>query len=269
MIISVNELAKSIKNNILKITKENKIKLVSVALEPDKATLAYLNSQKKLSKSLNVDFELIKTKSKDELIKTIKMLNEDKNVNGIFLAQPLSFDPYEISVYIDYKKDVEGITPFNLGNLIYEKSLVKPCTADSVVRILQNFTNVDGKTVSVIGRSIIVGKPVSIMLAGKENNATVTICHSHTKNLKEIILNSDIVVAAVGHPNFIKKDMVKKNSIIIDVGINVVKGELVGDVEKSVQEIAYVTEVPGGVGEITSLILLENLTKLYSIQNQL
>jgi methylenetetrahydrofolate dehydrogenase (NADP+)/methenyltetrahydrofolate cyclohydrolase len=261
MIIPVDELAKSINNNILKITKENKIKLVSVALEPDKATLAYLNSQRRLSKKLHIDYEIIKTNSKEELIKTIKKLNNDESVNGIFLSQPLPFDSHEVSIYIDPKKDVEGITPFNLGNLIYGKSIFKPCTADSVVRILNDFTDVDGKKVAVIGRSVIVGMPVSVMLANKENNATVTICHSHTKNIKEITLNSDIIVAAVGRPGFITKDMVKENSILIDVGINVVNGKIVGDVEKSVQDIAYVTEVPGGVGEITSLILFENLTK--------
>ncbi|KAF2956214.1 bifunctional 5,10-methylenetetrahydrofolate dehydrogenase/5,10-methenyltetrahydrofolate cyclohydrolase [Marinitoga sp. 38H-ov] len=266
MIISVDTLSNKIKEKILKISKKHNLKLVSVALEPDKATLAYLNSQKKMSKNLNIEYEIIKTNSKKKLIESILELNKDKKVNGIFLSQPLPFDTYEISLLIDPKKDVEGITPYNLGKLIYGKSFVKPCTADSIIRILQSFTNLDGKKVSVIGRSVIVGMPVSIMLSNKENNATVTICHSHTKNIKEITLNSDIIVSAVGHPNFITKDMIRKNSIIIDVGINVVNGEIIGDVEKSVQDIAFITEVPGGVGEITSLILFENLTKLFFIQ---
>ncbi|WGS64392.1 bifunctional 5,10-methylenetetrahydrofolate dehydrogenase/5,10-methenyltetrahydrofolate cyclohydrolase [Marinitoga aeolica] len=261
MIISIDSLAEKIRNNIINISTKHKLKLVSVALEPDKATLAYLNSQRNLSKKLNINYEIIKTNSKEELIETIKKLNDNRNVNGIFLSQPLPFDSHEVSIYIDPKKDVEGITPHNLGNLIYGKSIFKPCTADSVVRILNNFTEIDGKRVAVIGRSVIVGMPVSVMLASKENNATVTICHSHTKNIKEITLNSDIIVAAVGHPEFITKDMVRENSIIIDVGINVVNGKIVGDVEKSVRDIAHVTEVPGGVGEITSLILFENLTK--------
>ncbi|KLO21477.1 methenyltetrahydrofolate cyclohydrolase [Marinitoga sp. 1197] len=260
MIIKVDKLAKEIKNNIIT-TKNKNLKLVSVALDPDSATLAYLRSQEKLSRKLNINHELKIVSSKVELIKAIKILNNDESVNGIFLSQPLPFEPYEVLQYIDPKKDIEGITPYNLGNLIYGKSYFKPCTADSVVRILNNFTNLDGKNVTIIGRSVIVGLPVSIMLSNKENNATVTICHSHTKDLKAITLNSDIIVVATGIPKFLKKDMVRENSIIIDVGINVKNGYIVGDVEPDVKNIAYVTEVPGGVGEITSLILFENLTK--------
>lgn len=261
MIIEIDELAENIRNNILAKTKINKYKLVSVALDPDKSTIAYLNSQKNLSKKLNVEYDLILTKNKHDLIEIIKKLNNDETVNGIFLAQPLPFDPYEVIPYIDPKKDIEGITPYNLGNLIYGKSYFLPCTADSAIRILNSFTNPDGKSATVIGRSVIVGIPVSVLLSNKENNATVTICHSHTKNLKNITLNADIIIVAAGTPDLIKKDMVKKESIVIDVGINVQNGHIVGDVAKDVKEIAYVTEVPGGVGEITSLILFENLTK--------
>ncbi|WP_129409704.1 bifunctional 5,10-methylenetetrahydrofolate dehydrogenase/5,10-methenyltetrahydrofolate cyclohydrolase [Marinitoga lauensis] len=230
-------------------------------MNPDKATKAYLNSQKKLSKKLNIEYELITSKTEKELMDIILKLNKDESVNGIFLAQPLPFDSHKIISYINPKKDIEGITPFNLGNLIYNKSYFLPCTADSIVRILNSFTKLDGKNVAVIGRSVIVGIPVSILLSNKENNATVTICHSHTKNLKDITINSDIVVVAAGVPELLKKDMVKPDSIIIDVGINVENGHIIGDVAEEVKEIAYVTEVPGGVGEITSLILFENLTK--------
>ncbi|SHE65031.1 methylenetetrahydrofolate dehydrogenase (NADP+) / methenyltetrahydrofolate cyclohydrolase [Marinitoga hydrogenitolerans DSM 16785] len=261
MIINIDNLAKKITENILKTSTKHKIKLTSVALNPEKPTLAYLNSQRKLAKKLHIDFDLIKLSSKNELLETIHILNNKNDVHGIFLAQPLPFDPFEIISKINPKKDIEGITPFNLGNLLYEKSYFKPCTADSVERILNDFTTLDGKKVTVIGRSVIVGRPVSILLSNSKNNATVTICHSHTKDLKEITLNSDIIVSAVGKADFITKEMVKKNTIIIDVGINFKNGELTGDVSPDVKEIAYVTEVPGGVGEITSLILFENLTK--------
>ncbi|AEX86396.1 hypothetical protein XO10_09960 [Marinitoga sp. 1135] len=268
MIIDIEPLAESIRNKISEFTKNHEVTLASISCNPDPATKAYLKSQKRLSKKFRINYISIETKNKEEMIKSLKNLSQDNNIDGIFIAQPLPFDIKEIIEYLNPQKDVEGIHPYNLGNLIYGNAYFKPCTADSVVRIINHFTNPDGKKITVIGRSVIVGTPVSIMLSGHENNATVSICHSHTKNIEEYTKKSDIIVSAVGKPAFITKDLVNEKSVVIDVGINVVNDEIVGDVDKNLYDYIYVTEVPGGVGEITSLILLENTIKAYKLKRR-
>jgi methylenetetrahydrofolate dehydrogenase (NADP+)/methenyltetrahydrofolate cyclohydrolase len=162
---------------------------------------------------------------------------------------------------VDPEKDIEGRNPLNMGYLIYGKEDFAPCTATAVVRILTSVTSVTGKQVVIIGRSTTVGQPVAIMLLRRDRSATVTVCHSKTRDIPSITKKADIIIVAVGKAGFLKKDMIKEGAIVIDVGINILDGKIAGDVEQSVQEIAYLTPVPGGVGLVTTSILMNRVAK--------
>ncbi|HBU00362.1 MAG TPA: bifunctional 5,10-methylene-tetrahydrofolate dehydrogenase/5,10-methylene-tetrahydrofolate cyclohydrolase [Thermotoga naphthophila] len=237
-------------------------KLVSVACTDDPSALSYLKSQRKKAEKLGIAFEILNV-SPEEIVSTLKKLGSDESVNGVFVARPFppSFDEKEILSSVPVEKDVEGVNPANLGLLLYDEEIFPPCTAEAAVRILERETNLSGKRVTVVGRSVTVGKPLALMLLKKGRDATVTVCHSRTVNLEEITKNSDIVVVAVGRANFLKKNMVKEGAIVIDVGINYVDGKLQGDVDPSVEEIARVTPVPGGVGQVTTVLLFEHVVR--------
>ena len=237
-------------------------KLVSITSKPDYSTLSYLESQRKKSKKLGIEFEIMEVPP-ERLLKIVEEVSLDENVHGIFVARPLpeGIDEFEVLSRIDPSKDVEGVTPHNLGLLIYGKEIFPPCTAESVVRILENETDISGKRVVVIGRSVTVGKPVAIMLLKKGRDATVTVCHSRTENLFDITKRSDILVVAVGKAFFIKPEHVKEGTIVVDVGINFVDGKIAGDVDSEVEKIARLTPVPGGVGRITTTLLMEHVVR--------
>jgi methylenetetrahydrofolate dehydrogenase (NADP+)/methenyltetrahydrofolate cyclohydrolase len=264
MLIDVNPLADSLKEKI-----NNKInflgitpKLVAVTYKPDASTVSYLKSQQKTAKKFNIDYEILELNSPENVSKVLHELSNDVNTHGIFLTHPLpEIDEMEALNLINPNKDVEGRHPYNLGMLIYGKEIFAPCTAEAVVKILEDITEITGKNVVIIGRSSTVGKPLSIMLLRKDRSATVTVCHTKTKNLKALTKNADIVVAAAGKANLVSKDMIKENSIVIDVGINVIDNKIVGDVSNDVSEIANLTPVPGGVGKITTILLMGNVVK--------
>jgi len=237
-------------------------RLVSITSKPDYSTLSYLESQRKKSKKLGIEFEIMEVPP-ERLLKIVEEVSLDENVHGIFVARPLpeGIDEFEVLSRIDPSKDVEGVTPHNLGLLIYGKEIFPPCTAESVVRILENETDISGKRVVVIGRSVTVGKPVAIMLLKKGRDATVTVCHSRTENLFDITKRSDILVVAVGKAFFIKPEHVKEGTIVVDVGINFVDGKIAGDVDSEVEKIARLTPVPGGVGRITTTLLMEHVVR--------
>ena len=208
-----------------------------------------------------------------DLIKLIHELNENKDVNGILVQLPLykHLDEQGIIELINPKKDVDGFHPINVGKL---NCNLKPyaicCTPKGIIKLLKEYNiNLVGKNVVVIGRSNIVGKPTATLLTNE--NATVTLAHSKTKNLKEITKNADIIVSATGCAKLIKADMIKKGAVVIDVGISKqINGKLVGDVDfENVKNIAsHITPVPGGVGPMTIACLMENTYELYKIQNQ-
>lgn len=268
MLIDVNPLADSLKEKI-----NNKInflgitpKLVAVTYKPDASTVSYLKSQQKTAKKFNIDYEILELNSPENVSKVLHELSNDVNTHGIFLTHPLpEIDEMEALNLINPNKDVEGRHPYNLGMLIYGKEIFAPCTAEAVVKILEDITEITGKNVVIIGRSSTVGKPLSIMLLRKDRSATVTVCHTKTKNLKALTKNADIVVAAAGKANLVSKDMIKENSIVIDVGINVIDNKIVGDVSNDVSEIANLTPVPGGVGKITTILLMGNVVKAAEI----
>ena len=204
---------------------------------------------------------LEETCTQEELEKTVVSLNEDASVHGILVQLPLPrhLDEARVLRLIDPDKDVDGFHAMNSGRLMNGQPGFVPCTPLGVMKLLESY-GVDpcGKHAVVIGRSNIVGKPMAMLLLAA--NATVTVCHSRTQNLKEITRQADILVAAVGRANFVTADMVKPGAVVIDVGINRVDGKIVGDVDyEAVSEVAgYITPVPGGVGQMTIAMLLAN-----------
>lgn len=196
----------------------------------------------------------------EELIAFIQKLNADPNIHGILVQLPLPeyLDEKKILAAISPRKDVDGLTPVNYGNFLKGDETVAPCTPKGVVRILEaQKTRIAGTHAVVVGRSNIAGKPIAIMLLKRD--ATVTICHSKTRNLAQYTKKADILIAAAGKAGLIKKGMVKKGAAVIDVGINRKGTKVLGDVEPEVEKVAkYLTPVPGGVGPMTIAMLLEN-----------
>ncbi len=206
--------------------------------------------------------ELPESTTQEQLLKKVSECNADKNVHGLLVQLPLPKHIDEKSVInaIDPAKDVDGFTPINVGKMVIGEQCFLPCTPAGCIQMLKS-TGVDiaGQNAVVIGRSNIVGKPVSLLLCAE--NATVTICHSKTKNLKQICANADILVAAIGRAKFVTGDMVKQGAIVIDVGINRDEnGKLCGDVdfESASLKASYITPVPGGVGLMTRAMLMQN-----------
>jgi methylenetetrahydrofolate dehydrogenase (NADP+) / methenyltetrahydrofolate cyclohydrolase len=236
----------------------------------DPASQVYVASKEKACKQVGFYSEkivLAKDITQDKLLAEIKKLNDNPKVHAILVQLPLPkhLDEKTVIDNIDPQKDVDVFHPYNVGELCLKKRLPKlnnllaPCTPKGVMRMLEEYKiNLDGKKAVVIGRSNLVGKPIALMLLA--SNATVEICHSQTKNLAKTISQADIVIAAIGQANFLKKNMVKKGAIVIDVGINRTDKGLTGDVDfTEVEKIAgYITPVPGGVGPMTIASLLEN-----------
>ena len=212
--------------------------------------------------------------SHEDVIGLIKKLNQDENIDGILVQLPLPdhLDPAVILQYITPEKDVDGLHSVNLGKLMRRELGLRSCTPAGVMRLLQEYNiPLEGKQAVVVGRSILVGKPLALMLL--EVNATVTIAHSHSENLPTIAKNADILIAAVGRPEFITAEMVKSGAVVVDVGINRIadpggRSRLVGDVDfASVHKVAdFVTPVPGGVGPMTVAMLLQNTVASYQLR---
>uniref|UniRef100_A0A7C3RLQ3 Bifunctional protein FolD n=1 Tax=Dictyoglomus thermophilum TaxID=14 RepID=A0A7C3RLQ3_DICTH len=228
---------------------------------------AYANSIEKIFKKFGIkinNINLDENISIDNFINEINLLGINKDIHGILLLRPLSQNLEKLKAfqYIPPSKDVEGITYENLGKLMAGEDTFFPCTPQAVIELL-DFYNIpiEGKNVVVVGRSISVGRPLSLLLL--QRNATVTICHSKTIDLKFYTKMADILMVAVGKPGIITDDMVKENGIVIDIGTNVLDGKLVGDVDfESVKnKVEAITPVPGGVGVITTRILALNLLK--------
>ena len=272
---------KKISKEILEDLKEKTAKLdkkpglAVILANDDHSSKIYVASKEKHSLYLGYKssvYRFDKSITQGNLIKLIHELNENPDINGILVQLPLydHLNAQEIIEVINPKKDVDGFHPVNVGKL---NSNLNPyavcCTPKGIVKLLKAYKiNLVGKNVVVIGRSNIVGKPTATLLSNE--NATVTLAHSKTKNLKDITKNADIIVSATGHAGLIKANMVKKGAIVIDVGINKqLNGKLIGDVEfDKVKNIAgYITPVPGGVGPMTIACLMENTYELYLKQN--
>ena len=263
-----DELKKNLSKRIKKI--KEKLTLTVISVGDDEASKIYIKNKIKECQSVNIEcnhlhFENITT---NKLVKIIKKLNKDSSVTSILVQLPLpkNIDENIIINTIDYKKDVDGLTDINIAKLYSNKKGIIPCTAKGIIDLLEfNKINIEEKNVTIIGRSNLVGKPLAVSLLNK--NATVTLCHSKTKNLKIHTKSADIIIVAVGKPGLINQKMVSKDTIIIDVGINRINGKICGDADKSVyKKCKAVTPVPGGVGPMTVYEVLSNTLECYKLQ---
>ena len=249
--------------------------LAVIIVGEDPASKVYVANKKKACEALGIisrEYALPENTTEEELLELINSLNNDKAVNGILCQLPLPrhLDEKLIINTILPEKDVDAFHPSNVGKIMIGDYDFVPCTPAGVMEMLnQEGIEVEGKTCVVIGRSNIVGKPMGMLLLHK--NGTVTICHSRTKNLKEICASADILVAAVGRAKFVTADMVKDGAVVIDVGMNRVDGKLCGDVdfEAVKDKCAAITPVPGGVGPMTIAMLMQNTLTAALKQNNI
>ena len=247
--------------------------LAVVLVGENPASVSYVTGKRKaLAEAGMADksVELPENTSEEDLLKLIDELNRDDSVHGILVQLPLPkhINEDKVIMAISPEKDVDGFHPVNVGNLVIGKKAFLPCTPHGIIVLLERMgIETSGKHAVVIGRSNIVGKPVSLLLARKETNCTVTICHTGTKNMAEITRQADILIAASGHPHTVTADMVKDGAVIIDVGVNRIPDStkksgfrLIGDCdfEDLKEKASYITPVPGGVGPMTIAMLMYN-----------
>lgn len=278
-LIDGKELAKNIRQELKKENdklKEKGInaKLAVILVGDDSASKVYIKNKSKACNDVGIEYEEILLDSNttmEELLQVIENLNKRDDINGILLQSPIpnGLDIQKAFEKIDYRKDVDGFNPVNVGKLTIGQDGFIPCTPYGIIKMLESYNiPIEGKNAVVIGRSNIVGKPLSQCLLRK--HATVTICHSRTKNIKDITKSADILISAVGKLNMVRSDMVKDGAVVIDVGMNRNEnGKLAGDVDfENVKEKAsYITPVPGGVGPMTIAMLMNNVVKATKLQN--
>ena len=272
-IIDGKAIAKEIKDGVAVKVEELKAKgiepgLAVIIVGEDPASKVYVRNKARACKECGIKSQVIRLPeetTQEELIEVIHGINADDSVHGLLVQLPLPRHISEKAVLaeIDWHKDVDGFHLMNAGALLTGQATVQPCTPAGCIELLKRSNvKLDGANAVVIGRSNIVGKPMALLLL--QNNCTVTVCHSHTKNLKEIVAAADVVVAAIGKPRFVTADMIKEGAAVIDVGINRLEdGSLCGDVdfEGAAEKAACITPVPGGVGPMTIAMLMENTLK--------
>ena len=243
--------------------------LATVLVGDDPASAVYVRNKNKICGELgfqSFEQKLSADTSEEKLLQLVGKLNSNKDVHGILVQLPLpdQIDSEKILQAINPKKDVDGFHPVNVGKLVVGNALLTPCTPTGIIALLDRYDiEISGKHAVIIGRSNIVGKPVSMLLLHR--NATITICHSRTQNLEEVTRSADILVAAVGRANFVTDEMVSEGTVVIDVGINRVDGKLTGDVDFQPvsKKASHITPVPGGVGPMTIALLMENTLKAF------
>ncbi len=272
MIMNGKELSLKIKENLKKEVEklEPKPSLVVIQVGEDPASSIYVNSKAKLAREIGYEFEHAKfdeNVSEEELIQKIEYINSSDSINGVIVQLPIPkhLDANKIINKINPTKDIDGLTELNAGKLLTSKASLVSCTPKGIITLLKEY-NVpfEGKHVVIVGRSNLVGKPL-IGLCLNEN-ATVTVCHSKTKDLAKVTKKADILIVAVGKAKLITADYVRKGAVVVDVGINRVDGKLYGDVDfESVSKKAkLITPVPGGVGPMTTISLMENVLVSYN-----
>lgn len=277
-IIDGKSIAQSIREEIKIKTEALKTKgitpcLAVILVGSNPASVSYVTGKQKALAEVGMNdrsVRLPESTTEQELISLIQELNADKSVHGILVQLPLPqhIDEEKIILAIDPAKDVDGFHPVNVGNLVIGKKSFLPCTPHGIIVLLKRMNiETDGKSAVIIGRSNIVGKPAALLLARKDLNATVTICHSGTKNIADITRRADILIAAAGRTNIVTADMVKEGAAVIDVGVNRIPDaskksgfRLAGDVdfENVKEKAAFITPVPGGVGPMTIAMLMAN-----------
>lgn len=263
-------LANSIKTKLKKKLEEIKNNyqivpcLAVIQVGENEASRIYTNQQKKMCEKMSIEYNLYELKkeiSQEDLIKFIYTLNENKKVNGIIVQLPLPshINNYLIKESIAFYKDVEGLHPQNIGMMLLGRPKIITCTALSAFELIKSTgVNLYGKEAVIIGHSDIVGKPVGLLLLNEFS--TLTICHIATTDISMHIKRADILVVSVGKPNLVKGEWIKPGAIVIDVGINRVRDQIIGDVEFEIakEKASFITPVPGGVGPLTVVMLMKN-----------
>ncbi len=261
----VVKMEEKISNEIRKI---DDFRLEVLIVGSDEASNKYLNAKVKLCEKLGIKINVTKLDesiSQEELVSKVRKISNN-GCAGFILENPLpkKFNKTSVLDAINPKVDMDCLTSYNQGKLFTKDAIVYPATAKAV-EVMLDYYNIDiqSKNVVILGRSIVVGRPLSMLMLNRD--ATVTVAHSKTNNLYDITKNADILISAIGVPNFVKKDMVKKDAVIIDVGINVVDGKIVGDCDyKNLENfVDSITPVPGGVGVITNRVLIMNVIELF------
>lgn len=260
-----------LKNEVLKL--DRPLGLTVIQVGDDSASNIYVKQKSKMANNLEFNFNHIKLEenvTEEEVLKIINSLNRDNCVDGILVQMPLPehLNSRIIQNTISPLKDVDGLTDINMGMLVHKKNCLVPCTPLGVMELLKYYNiDVAGKNVVIVGRSDLVGRPMAEVMINSD--ATVTLCHSKTNNLKDITKNADILVVAVGKAKLITSDMVKDGVVVVDVGINRLEdGSLCGDVDFDgvSSKCSYITPVPGGVGQMTVLELGYNTYKAYLLR---
>lgn len=260
------EIKDEVREEVAALKEEGKeIALAVIQVGADPASSVYVRNKKRACEYTGIEsvsYELPESTTQEELLDIIRKCNEDSKINGILVQLPLPdhMNEDEVLLAIDPKKDVDGFHPVSVGNMVIGEDGFLPCTPAGVIQLLKRSgVEIEGKECVVLGRSNIVGKPMSILLL--RENGTVTICHSRTKNLKEVCKRADILVVAIGKPKFIDDSYVKEGAVVIDVGIHRNENnKLCGDVDfdKVEPKVSAITPVPGGVGPMTIAMLMKN-----------
>ena len=263
--VAENILTTDLKNKVMELNKKNiKPKLVVILVGDMKASASYVAQKEKFAVKAGIESDILRfesTVTEEQILQEIAKINNDNSIHGVIVQLPL---PDHISVAkvlnsIDPSKDVDGFTPTNVGKLFLGEDTLVSCTPKGIMQMLASTgTDLNGKNVTVVGRSNIVGKPAAILCL--QQNATVTMCHSRTKDLDAKLSDADVIIVAVGIPKFIHGDQIPENCIVIDVGIHNIEGKLCGDVdfESASKKASAITPVPGGVGPMTVCALIEN-----------
>ena len=263
--------AKQLRSEIKKQVKDfsKPVGLGTILVGDDPGSIAYVEGKHRDCaevgiKSIRINLPV--TASTDEVIAAVSKLNTDPLCTGFIVQLPLpnSIDVQKVLAAINPKKDADGLTPSNLGNLVLGFNTITPCTPLAIVALLEEYkVSLAGQKVLIIGRGRTVGRPLSILLSQKPYNATVILAHSATTNLAQLLQDADIVISAIGIAHFIKPEMIKKDAIVVDVGISRLNNQLVGDVDPRVIDVASLfAPMPGGIGPMTRVMLLRNLIKL-------
>ncbi|MFO8052786.1 MAG: bifunctional 5,10-methylenetetrahydrofolate dehydrogenase/5,10-methenyltetrahydrofolate cyclohydrolase [Candidatus Omnitrophota bacterium] len=276
-VINIEKIADKLKSDLISECKAlSSASLASVQFGQASDAQIYIRNQERLAKEVGIDFSLCKFSDKisqKEAIEEIEKLNQDRNIDGIIVNKPFpqNWKPEEIFAAISPKKDIEGINPYNLGRMFYDSSTFISPTVLAVLATIE-FLDIDlyGKDITVVGFSTLVGKPLVLLLGQKF--ATVTVTHIGTYEKQKLpfyINNADLLISAVGKPHFIKGEWIKKDAIVVDVGISKKDSKIVGDVEfeQAIKKASFVSPVPAGVGKLTSIFLFKNLVKAKKICN--
>ena len=266
-----NAFAKEIRFDLKKqvISLSKPVGLGTILVGEDPGSVAYVDGKHRDCAEVgikSIKLNLPATASTDEIISAVNKLNNDPLCTGFIVQLPLpsSVDAQKVLAAINPLKDADGLTPSNLGNLVLGFNTIIPCTPLAILALLESYkVNISGQEVLIIGRGTTVGRPLSILLSQKPHNATVTLAHSVTKNLTQLVQSADVVISAIGSAHLLKPEMFKRGAVAVDVGITRVGNQLLGDIDPSVIKVASLfAPMPGGIGPVTRVMLLKNLLRL-------